>query len=73
MTDQQPFPEDDESRSEPPELVELKTLVEQYVQCFGTEPSWWVLGSSDDKARDIRDAIQTGVPMRENIPPGCVA
>lgn len=67
------LPEDEESGLESRELVEFKALVVQYRQRFGTEPDSWVLGPSDNRARDIRDAIRSGKPIVLNIPPGCDA
>jgi hypothetical protein len=53
--------------------AEFTALVQQYFQLFGQEPDWWVLGPSEDRARDIREAIRTGKPIVLNIPPDSVA
>ena len=55
------------------EELEFKALVQAYVQRFGKEPDWWVLGPSDDRAHDIREAIRTGHPIVLDIPPDCEA
>jgi hypothetical protein len=53
--------------------AEFEALIEQYRQRFGEDPDWWVLGPSEDKARDIREAIRTGQPIVLNIPDDSVA
>lgn len=73
MTTTEQWPEDDEDAQDRAEELEFKALVDAYVQRFGKEPDWWVLGPSDDRAHDIREAIRTGQPIVLNIPPGCEA
>lgn len=65
--------EDDDDSIQRREQAEFMELVEQYRQRFGDEPDWWVLGPSEDRAHDIREAIRTGQPIVLNIPPGSVA
>lgn len=71
MTDAKPIPDDDDG-PEPPEVAELKALVEQYRQRFGKDPNWWALHTSgdDDHAHQLREAIRTGQPIELNLPPG---
>ena len=69
-----PLPEDDENAPEPPEVVELKALIEQYREHFGEEPDWWALYTSPfDKDGQLREAIRTGQPIKLHLPPGCEA
>jgi hypothetical protein len=73
MTGSDPLSSDDEEKMRFELETEFNALLEQYRRRFGQEPDWWVLGSSDDRAREIREAIETGKPIELNIPPGSVA
>ncbi len=69
-----PCREHDEDESEPPEVLELKELLEQYRAHFHEEPDLWALLTSPfDKADQLREAIRTGQPIVLDIPPGCEA
>jgi len=67
--------EDDEDRPEPPELKRARELHEAYRARFGEwVPKFGVPYTTDDEELEaIEEALKTGVPIRENIPPGCDA
>jgi hypothetical protein len=66
------LPEDNEDREEPEWLKEEHELYEAYERTFG-EPAPMFMILQHDPIAQVRQALKTGQPIRDQTPPGCVS